>query len=87
MLHAKQPHAFDNPLGANPPMPTKADQSVRDCEIREIENSILINAETNVPFSYKDACVKIGPVVGHDPEATRASTEAVTVFIKNTLKL
>lgn len=81
------PHAFDNPLGANPPMPTKADQSVRDCQIRENDRGILINAETNEPFSYKDACVKISPVVGHDPEATRASTEAVTAFIKNTLKL
>ncbi|WP_068958865.1 dienelactone hydrolase family protein [Pararhizobium polonicum] len=80
-------HGFDNPLGANPPMATKADQSVRDCEIKENDHGILMNAETNAPFSYRDACVKLKPVVGQDPEATRAAIQAVTEFVKSTLKL
>ena len=80
------PHGYDNPLAANPGAPTKADQSVRDCQIRENDKGVLINSETNAQFGYKDACVKIGPVVGHDPEATRASTLAVTEFVQGVLK-
>jgi dienelactone hydrolase len=75
------PHGFDNPLGANPPVPTKADQSVRDCRIREDDKAILINEATNAPFTYNDECVRIGPIVGADPEATRAATGAVTEFV------
>jgi hypothetical protein len=77
------PHGFDNPLGANPPVPTKADQSVRDCKIREDDNAILINEATNARFTYTDECVRIGPIVGADPEATQAATAAVTEFVRS----
>lgn len=80
------PHGFDNPLGANPGIPTRADQSVRDCRIRENDQAILINAATNAPFTYKDECVRIGPTVGHDPDATRAVTIAVSDFVQTVLK-
>jgi dienelactone hydrolase len=76
-------HGFDNPLAANPPTPTKADQSVRDCTIRENENAVLINEATKAPFTYKDECVRIGPTVGADPEALRAATTAVTEFVRS----
>ncbi|MDH7809484.1 hypothetical protein P3T33_004644 [Rhizobium sp. AN67] len=59
---------------------------MRDCEIKENDVGVLMNAETNEPFSYKDACVKLKPLVGMDPEATRASVETVTDFVKSTLK-
>jgi dienelactone hydrolase len=75
-------HGFDNPYGANPPVPTKADQSVRNCKIREDENSVLINEATQRQFTYKDDCVSIGPTVGYDPEATQDATAAVTEFLK-----
>ena len=77
------PHGFDNPLGANPPVPTKADQSVRDCKIREDDNAVLINEATKAQFTYNDECVRIGPIVGADPEATRSSTAAVTEFVRS----
>jgi len=77
------PHGFDNPIGANPPVPTKADQSVRDCRIREDDNAVLINETTNAKFSYDDACVRIGPTVGADPEATEAVTSAVREFVQS----
>jgi len=75
------PHGFDNPLGANPPAPARADQSVRECRIREDENAALINEATKASFSYGDACVRTGPTVGADPEATRAATAAVIDFV------
>jgi dienelactone hydrolase len=76
-------HGFDNPLAANHPTPIKADQSVRDCTIRENENAVLINEATKAPFTYKDECVRIGPTVGADPEALRAATTAVTEFVRS----
>lgn len=79
------PHGFDNPLGANPPVATKADQSVRDCRIREDDKATLINDATGKPFSYTDECVRIGPIVGADPEATQAVTVAVADFMKTVL--
>jgi dienelactone hydrolase len=77
------PHGFDNPIGANPPVATQADQSVRDCRIREDDNAVLINDATGTRFTYDDACVRIGPIVGADPEATQAATTAVTQFVRS----
>ncbi len=76
------PHGFDNPLGANPPIPARADQSVRECRIREDENAVLVNETTKARFSYSDECVRIGPTVGADPAATQAVTIAVVDFMK-----
>ena len=76
-------HGFDNPLAANPPVPTKADQSVRDCTIRENESATLINEATQAPFTYRDECVRLGPTVGADPEALRAATADVTEFVRS----
>ena len=81
------PHGFDSPLGFNPARPAANDQSVRECTIREGEGGVLMNAGTGQPFTYKDDCVKLGPFVGHDPEATVAVTKAVTEFLKATFKL
>ena len=77
------PHGFDNPLGANPPVPTRADQSVRECRIREDDNAVLINEATKVQFTYRDECVRVGPTVGADPEAAQAATVAVVDFVRS----
>ncbi|CAN7569664.1 dienelactone hydrolase family protein [Bosea sp. LjRoot237] len=77
------PHGFDNPLGANPPVPARADQSVRECRIREDESAVLINEATKARFNYGDECVRTGPTVGADPGATRAATVAVIDFVRS----
>jgi len=81
------PHGFDSPLGFVPPRQTAADQSVRDCTIREGERGVLMNAATAKPFAYTDECVRLRPTVGHDPEATVAVTKAVTEFLKQTFRM
>jgi dienelactone hydrolase len=81
------PHGFDNPLGANPSRPAANDQSVRECTIAETAPGVLTNAATGQPFTYKDDCVRLGPTVGHDPEATVAVTQAVRNFLKEVLRL
>jgi dienelactone hydrolase len=84
--YPKAEHGFDNPLAPNPARAATSDQSVRDCTIREGENGVLMNEATKAPFAYKDECVRLGPLVGHDPEATQAATVAVTGFLKAVLK-
>jgi dienelactone hydrolase len=84
--YPKAEHGFDNPLAPNPGRPAANDQSVRECAIREGDNGVLMNEATKAAFSYKDECVRLGPVVGHDPEATQAATASVTGFLKTVLK-
>ena len=84
--YPKAEHGFDNPLAANPARPATNDQSVRECTIREGEGGTLVNDATKATFTYKDECVRLGPLVGHDPEATQAATVAVTGFLKSVLR-
>jgi dienelactone hydrolase len=81
--YPKAQHAFDNPLIGKPIVPTKADQSVRDCRIQESDQGELMNQATQVRFSYKDECVRLGPSIGYDPEATEAATIAVRKFVQS----
>ncbi len=80
-------HSFDNPLGSVTPVLSPRSQSVRHCKIAEQPAGTLINASTNEPFTYKDSCVELGPHLGHDPEATRQVTAAVTGFLRTAFKL
>jgi dienelactone hydrolase len=81
------PHGFDNPLGASPPLPAKANQSVRDCRIEEGPGGQLINAETKAAFSYTDTCVKLDPLVGGDREAAASALKEVTAFVSKVFAL
>src|SRR3954467_5766684 len=84
--YPKAEHGFDNPLAPNPARPATNDQSVRECTIREADGGTLVNDATKASFTYKDECVRLGPLVGHDPEATQAATVAVTGFLKSVLR-
>jgi dienelactone hydrolase len=85
--YATASHAFDNPLGAQPAAVLPKFESVRDCTIQEGADGVLINAETQRAFTYKDSCVVHGPHLGYDPAATKASKAAVKTFLRTTLKL
>jgi dienelactone hydrolase len=84
--YANAPHGFDNPLSQSP-TPAKADQSVRDCTIQEGAGGQLMNAETKAAFSYTDACVKLGPLVGGNREAAEAVVKDVTAFVSKLFAL
>lgn len=80
-------HAFDNPLGAQPAAVSPSFESVRDCAIEEHADGVLINAATQQPFTYKDACVVRGPHLGYDPAAINAARAAVKQFLQATFTL
>ena len=80
-------HAFDNPLAPRPAAVSPAVQSLRNCKIRENGDGLLMNAETNQPFTYRDACVAHGAHLGYQPAAAQAAKEAVTVFMRSLFDL
>jgi hypothetical protein len=62
-------------------------QTVRNCHIREGNDGVLMNAETQAPFSYKDACVELNPHVGGNPQTAEAARKAVSEFLAALFKL
>jgi dienelactone hydrolase len=81
------PHAFDNPLGAIPATVSAKSETVRNCRIEERTNGLLINRDTELPFTYEDACVVHGPHVGYDSVAAEAARLAIRKFLKSALKI
>src|ERR1700745_1437112 len=80
------PHSFDNPLGAQPAALSPNSQSVRNCRVREESEGMLINVATKERFTYQDACVELGPHIGHDPEATSQAKQAVKALVQSVMK-
>jgi dienelactone hydrolase len=81
-------HAFDaGLLGANAITVSANAQTVRNCHIKEGEGGVLMNADTQTPFSYKDACVEFNPHVGGNPTTAEAARKAVSDFLQALFKL
>ena len=81
-------HGFDiGLLGANMVAVATKAQTVRNCRIKEADGGVLMNADTQQPFTYQDACVEIDPHVGGNPATAEAARQAVTDFLKALLKL
>jgi dienelactone hydrolase len=82
------PHGFDiGLLGADTTQVATNAQTVRNCHIREGEGGVLMNADTNAPFSYRDACVELNPHVGGNPTTAAQARDAVDAFLKELFKL
>jgi dienelactone hydrolase len=81
-------HGFDAGLAGNSSVLVAAgSQTVRHCHIREAEGGVLLNADTETPFSYRDSCVEFGPHVGGNPVAAEAARKAVVEFLQGLFKL
>jgi hypothetical protein len=46
-----------------------------------------MNADTDVPFTYKDPCVELSPHVGGNPATAEEARKAVVDFLQGLLKL
>ncbi len=86
--YADSQHAFDaGLLGANIVTVSANAQTVRHCHIKEGEGGVLMNADTQMPFSYTDACVGLNPHVGGNPATAEAARKAVSDFLQALFKL
>ena len=81
------PHGFDSGLlGVSTTVVSANAQTARNCRLREGEGGVLMNADTQAPFSYKDACIELNPHVGGNPASAEAARKAVSDFVQALFK-
>jgi dienelactone hydrolase len=81
-------HAFDaGLLGVSNVTVSANAQTARHCHISEGEGGVLVNADTQAPFTYKDACIELNPHVGGNPATAEEARKAVTEFLQALFKL
>jgi dienelactone hydrolase len=81
-------HGFDaGLLGLNTVGVSANAQTARHCHIKEGEGGVLMNADTEAPFGYKDACIELNPHVGGNPATAEQARKAVTDFLQTLFKL
>jgi dienelactone hydrolase len=81
-------HGFDSGLLGVASVTVSANsQTVRNCHIKEGDGGVLMNGDTNAPFTYKDACVELNPHVGGNPTTAAESRKAVVDFLQALFKL
>ncbi len=86
--YTESAHGFDlGLLGANVVAVATKAQTVRNCHITESDGGTLLNADTQQPFTYQDACVELNPHVGGNTAAAEAARQAVTDFLRALFKL
>jgi dienelactone hydrolase len=78
-------HGFDNPKSPSYKVLPDA-QTSRNCR-RPEGNGRISNADTGQPFTYRDACVELGPAIQYDDGAAEAAQAAVRAFFTRILRL
>ncbi|MBO1904895.1 hypothetical protein KHP60_08130 [Microvirga sp. 3-52] len=78
-------HAFENPKSPSFNVFPDA-QTSRSCRRRE-GNGRFLNADTGQPFTYRDACVELGPAIQYDDGAADAAQAAVRTLATRILRL
>jgi dienelactone hydrolase len=82
------PHGFDSGLlGVSTTVVSTNAQTARNCHLREGEGGVLMNGDTQAPFSYKDACIELNPHVGGNPATAMEARKAVSDFLQALFKL
>ena len=81
-------HGFDaGLLGVSTVAVSANAQTARNCHIREGEGGVLMNADTQAPFGYQDACIELNPHVGGNPATAEAARKAVSEFLQALFRL
>jgi dienelactone hydrolase len=81
-------HAFDaGLLGISTVTVSANAQTARNCHIKEGEGGTLMNADTQKPFGYSDACIELNPHVGGNPVTAEQAQKAVSEFLRVLFKL
>jgi dienelactone hydrolase len=79
-------HAYDYPLFPSTPTVGR-DQQTLHCILKEEAAGMIINVQTQKPFTFRDDCVGINPHVAYSAASTHATEEAVKALLKTTFKL
>jgi dienelactone hydrolase len=81
-------HGFDaGLLGLSTVSVSANAQTARNCHIKESEGGVLMNADTQAPFGYKDACIELNPHVGGNPATAEQARKAVVEFLQTLFML
>jgi dienelactone hydrolase len=81
-------HGFDSGLLGLSTIAVSTDaQTARNCHLREGEGGVLMNADTQAPFNYKDPCIELNPHVGGNPATAMEARKAVSDFLQALFKL
>jgi dienelactone hydrolase len=81
-------HGFDaGLLGVSTVSVSANAQTARHCHLREGEGGVLMNADTEKPFGYGDACIELNPHVGGNPATAEQARKAVSEFLTTLFKL
>lgn len=81
-------HGFDAGLLGLSTIAVSADaQTARNCHLKEGEGGVLMNADTQVAFTYKDPCIELNPHVGGNPATAAEARKAVSDFLQALFKL
>ena len=78
-------HVFDWQAMKAPQTFEKA-QNVSQCRLEESADGRIINTQTKQPFTYSDACVKLGETVAYDAQAHSEAQKAVRELVNVVLK-
>ena len=78
-------HVFDGRAYKTPVKLEKA-QTRRHCQLQENANGLIVNAKTQLPFTWSDPCVEYGPTLAYDEKASTEARKAVREFITTVLK-
>jgi dienelactone hydrolase len=79
-------HAYDFPLFSTTPTVVQNGQTLH-CPLVEGPIGVIINTETQKPFTFGDACVGRNPHVGYSAAATHATEDDVKGLLKALFKL
>jgi dienelactone hydrolase len=81
-------HGFDSGLLGLSTIAVSANaQTARNCHLKEGEGGVLMNGDTQQPFTYKDACIELNPHVGGNPATALEARKAVSDFLLALFKL
>jgi len=64
-----------------------ANQTTRNCTLKEGENGGILNVKTGKLYDLSDPCVEKGPHVGYNAAAHQATLAGVREFLKTVFKL
>ncbi len=78
--YADAHHAFD---GATRKVPVKLEkaQTVRHCQLREVEGGRIVNGQTGKAFTYDDPCVERGTTIAFNAQARAEAQKAVQEIV------